>query len=50
MRIRADALAEYLRKSTDNTSLKFRNWLDHEVMGGRANPRAARRAQSNASV
>lgn len=39
-RLRADALAEYLRKSTDAPSLRFREWLDREVMGGRRNPRA----------
>lgn len=39
LRIRADALADYLRKSTDTASLKFKNWLDHEVMLGSKNPR-----------
>lgn len=39
-RIRADALADYLRKATDAPSLKFRTWLDREVMGGSRNPRA----------
>jgi hypothetical protein len=38
-RVRGDALAEYLLKSTDATSLKFKNWLDHEVLGGSKNPR-----------
>jgi hypothetical protein len=42
-RIRADALAEYLLKSTDAPSLKFKVWLDREVLGGaKANPRTAR--------
>jgi hypothetical protein len=48
LRIRADALADYLQKSTDTSSLKFKTWLDHEVMGGSKNPRTNR--QSNASV
>jgi hypothetical protein len=48
LRIRADALAEYLRKSTDAASLKFRTWLDREVLGGSRNPR--RHTQSNAKV
>jgi hypothetical protein len=39
-RIRADALAEYLRKSTDSQSLKFKVWLDREILGGANNPRA----------
>jgi hypothetical protein len=39
-RIRADALGEYLLKSTDTPSLKFKVWLDREVMGGTHNPRA----------
>jgi hypothetical protein len=47
-RIRADALAEYLLKSTDSPALKFRVWLDHEVMGGKRNPRY--KVQSNAKV
>ena len=38
-RIRGDALADYLAKSTDTPSLKFRNWLDREVLGGSKNPR-----------
>ena len=38
-RIRADALGEYLQKSTDAASLRFRTWLDREVMGGGRNPR-----------
>jgi hypothetical protein len=49
-RLRGDALAEYLAKATDMPSLKFRNWLDHEVLGGSKNPRAARAPQSNSSV
>lgn len=36
-RIRADALAEYLVKSQDNASLRFKVWLDREVMGGKKN-------------
>jgi hypothetical protein len=47
-RIRADALAEYLVKSRDLTSVKFKVWLDREVMGGKVNPRAI--AQSKAKV
>ena len=39
-RIRADALADYLRKSHDPVSLKFKAWLDREVLGGGMNPRA----------
>lgn len=39
-RIRADALAEYLRKSHDSATVKFKVWLDREVMGGTHNPRA----------
>jgi hypothetical protein len=38
-RIRGDALAEYLLKSTDAASLKFKIWLDREVLGGSKNPR-----------
>jgi hypothetical protein len=38
-RIRGDALAEYLLKSTDAASLKLKRWLDHEVLGGAKNPR-----------
>jgi hypothetical protein len=39
-RIRGDALAEYLLKSTDSTSIKLKNWLDRDVLGGaRSNPR-----------
>jgi hypothetical protein len=38
-RIRADALAEYLLKSQDAASLRFKKWIDHEVLGGRHNPR-----------
>jgi hypothetical protein len=50
-RIRADALAEYLRKSTDAGSLRFKQWLDREVLGGSRNPRAPRTAgQSNMNV
>jgi hypothetical protein len=55
-RIRADALAEYLQKASDTSSLKFRVWLDREVLGGSVNPRyvksAAVRAagQSNSNV
>lgn len=48
LRIRADALAEYLRDATDASSLKFRTWLDRVVMGGSRNPRS--KPQSNASV
>lgn len=44
LRIRADALADYLHKSTDSASLKFREWLDRTVLGGSANPRLRRRA------
>ena len=47
-RIRADALAEYLLKSQDVASVKFKVWLDREVMGGKVNPRAI--AQSKAKV
>jgi hypothetical protein len=39
-RIRADALADYLRKSQDAASVKFKVWLDREVLGGAANPRS----------
>lgn len=39
LRIRADALADYLLKSTDAASLKFKIWLDREVLGGKRNPR-----------
>ena len=39
-RIRADALAEYLLKSHDTATVKFKVWLDREVMGGSHNPRA----------
>jgi hypothetical protein len=39
LRIRADALADYLVKSTDTASLKFKVWLDREVLGGSRNPR-----------
>ena len=39
-RIRADALAEYLRKSHDLATMKFKAWLDREVLGGAMNPRA----------
>ncbi|MEJ6022214.1 hypothetical protein [Ramlibacter sp. PS4R-6] len=39
-RIRADALAEFLQKSTDTPSLKFRTWLDRTVLGGSVNPRS----------
>jgi hypothetical protein len=39
-RIRADALADYLRKSHDGASLKFKVWLDREVLGGERNPRS----------
>jgi hypothetical protein len=39
LRIRADALADYLLKSTDAASLKFKVWLDREVRGGSRNPR-----------
>lgn len=51
-RIRADALAEYLQKSTDTSSLKFREWLDRTVRGGSLNPRAGARGahQSNSKV
>ena len=38
-RIRADAMADYLVKSQDTASLKFKVWLDREVLGGRLNPR-----------
>jgi hypothetical protein len=38
-RIRADALAEYLLKSHDNAAVRFKAWLDREVLGGRHNPR-----------
>ena len=39
-RIRADAMMEYLHKSHDMASLKFKRWLDQDVMGGSKNPRA----------
>jgi hypothetical protein len=38
-RIRGDALAEYLLKATDTSSLKFKIWLDRQVLGGSQNPR-----------
>jgi hypothetical protein len=38
-RIRADALAEYLLKSQDNAGVRFKVWLDREVLGGKRNPR-----------
>jgi hypothetical protein len=47
-RIRADALAEYLAKSTDSRALKLKVWLDREVRGGSRNPRL--RPQSKANV
>lgn len=52
-RIRADALADYLQKATDTPSLKFRVWLDREVLGGSVNPRYVKpsaRCQSNSNV
>ncbi|HUR87736.1 MAG TPA: hypothetical protein VMZ74_01490 [Ramlibacter sp.] len=39
-RIRADALAEYLVKSHDASTVRFKVWLDRVVMGGSHNPRA----------
>jgi hypothetical protein len=39
-RIRADALNEYLLKSQDSAAVKFKVWLEREVLGGRHNPRA----------